>query len=371
MKGEWKKAVLSDGATALDWMLQNHRPNGQNLTHLQCSEHLTAALGYPVSLNTVRSAWQQAGQAAPLEVAISGKGANPVPHIEGLTADDRIPDPSAVWRKAIEAQQTEEAKDERRNTASISFDAGCGPIGIAFLSDLHFGSAGVCYDALRSDAELVRDTPGLYAAYIGDGLDNWIVGNLMALQRSQVMTHKEALALHEDWLRTMGDKLLICVAGNHDKWSQAVSGLSYLRDVARDLPCLYDDDECAFTLSVGPSRRVFKLRHKWRGNSIYNPTHAIERDARFGDTPFDVGVGGHVHTGWYARNFHVHGRDCLAVQVGAYKRFDSFGRSLGFPETKHRGSGCLIIDEDGTMTPFQELREAAEYLTYKRRGLPA
>jgi hypothetical protein len=84
--------------------------------------------------------------------------------------------------------------------------------------------------------------------------------------------------------------------------------------------------------------------------------------------PFDIGVGGHTHIGTLMRPFFRHGREKLAILTGAYKRFDSYSKELGYAETVTTGCGAVIFHPDGRIWYSSNLKTACEYLTYLRKG---
>src|SRR5690606_28868504 len=49
-----------------------------------------------------------------------------------------------------------------------------GPIALANLSDMHIGNAGTDHRRMLEDARLIQKTPGMYAVFGGDGVDNFI-----------------------------------------------------------------------------------------------------------------------------------------------------------------------------------------------------
>lgn len=238
------------------------------------------------------------------------------------------------------------------------------PFAIAFLSDLHIGSSGTDYIALRRDAETIRDTEGMYAVFHGDGIDNWIIPKMQGLQRGQVMPFDDELALFKAWITTISSKLLVVVAGNHDNWTTKLSGFDWLKSITPQ-HALYDPQQITFDIHFGDSAVRFCVRHKWRGNSILNPTHALERGAR--DIDADIYVGGHTHIGTLFRSFVVRDRDRIAVLTGTYKVSDAFGREIGVPDSMHRGCGAVVFDTDGSMTWIRNLDEASRYLRFKQQ----
>ncbi|RMG91144.1 MAG: hypothetical protein D6706_18520, partial [Chloroflexi bacterium] len=106
-----------------------------------------------------------------------------------------------------------------------------------------------------------------------------------------------------------------------------------------------------------------KLRHKWRGSSIYNPTHAIERAAKFdkGDH-FDIGVGAHTHVSGLVRMFNNGTKTGLAVQCGTYKRHDNFAEEVGFEQPNAMTAVPVVIHGRHRYTTFSTLDDALDYM---------
>lgn len=238
------------------------------------------------------------------------------------------------------------------------------PYGIAFLSDLHFGSAYTDYAQAKADAVTIASTPGMYAVFHGDGIDNWILPKMAGLQRGQAMPFDDEMEMFKDWLAMLGKKLLVVVAGNHDNWTYTLSGIDFLQGLVNPM-ALYDQHQAIFDIIAGSHRMRFAVRHKWRGQSILNPTHGMERAAR--DIDADVYVGGHTHIATLARYFTVRDRDRLAILTGTYKRWDSYGHALGLPPSQHSGAGVLVVDPRKGHTFIKDVAEASDYLTWKRR----
>lgn len=238
------------------------------------------------------------------------------------------------------------------------------PYGIAFLSDLHFGSAYTDYAQAKADAIAIASTPGLYAVFHGDGIDNWILPKMAGLQRGQAMPFDDEMKMFKEWLEMLGRKLLVVVAGNHDNWTYSLAGIDFLQNLVNP-QTFYDQHQAIFDIIAGSHRMRFAVRHKWRGSSILNPTHGMERAAR--DIDADVYVGGHTHIATLARYFTVRDRDRLAILTGTYKKWDTYGHALGLPPSQHSGAGVLVVDPRKGHTFIKDVAEASDYLTWKRR----
>ena len=288
------------------------------------------------------------------------------PTIAGLFPSDYYPDTEQIWEQAIKAQRQTEKRQNKRMNQVIRLP-GNKPVGIAFLSDAHFGSPATDYASAKADAEIIGKTAGLYASEHGDGWDNWIVGRLQALQRVQVIGFDAERELFFDWLSMMGDKLLWLISGNHPWWTSKLSGIDPFVQRLRGVRMLYDPHEVYVTLKLG--RRSWKIlaRHSWRGSSIFNPTHGIEVGWERRGLDFDIGIGGHTHTGTFCREFVKHGKTRYAVQVGTYKvNGDEYGRENGMAEPHGRGCGAMIFFPDGRLHWCSDLEMAADYLAWAR-----
>jgi hypothetical protein len=186
-----------------------HTPEQVSALLLEMSERATAEhLG--ISRRQVRNAVGRSTEHQPAA-------------IEGVTAEHSA-QPDNIWQFAIDAQKVVFEKHARKQRQAITLPNE--PVAIAFLSDLHIGSAGTDYQAIKVDAELIAATPGMYAGFHGDGTDNWIVGKLTALQRGQAIGFDAERLLFESWIDLIAPKLLWWVEGNHDDWTEKLVGSS-------------------------------------------------------------------------------------------------------------------------------------------------
>lgn len=284
--------------------------------------------------------------------------------VDGLTPND-VEDGEKIIDSLIRRQCGVEDILERRYSQEVHI-SGNKPVAVVLMSDIHLGGGDVDYRSVKADAELVANTDGMYAIGVGDYTDNWI-GKLEGLQRGQAVNFEAEIALMEWWFETLKKKLVAVVAGNHDTGrTKRLAGIDYIKRMLKGAELLYDTEEVRFLLTLGKAAWRVKLRHIWRGNSQYNDTHAIEKDPRFGDDAFDIGIGGHTHRGTLFREFMFHGQRRLAVLCGTYKMHDQYAVQLGYPRSPHDASGALILFPDGRMMHMQDLGIAADFLNYAR-----
>jgi predicted phosphodiesterase len=283
-----------------------------------------------------------------------GRRKTSVPFVETVSIEEVL-DIDSLWDYVEEQQHV-----SRTDVPQIFLPHR--PFALVFLSDLHLGSSGVDYKQVRLDAETIKNTPNMYAVFHGDGIDNWIIPKMAGLQRGQIIPFDREIALFKAWLSTLSDKLLVVVAGNHDNWTTRMSGIDWLSDVVSP-KALYHSQEILFDVNFGSQRVRLCVRHKWRGMSIHNPTHGIERASKEIDA--DIYVGGHTHIGTLFRGFVVRQKYRIAVLTGTYKKHDYYAQELNVPECVHPGSGAVVVDTDGSMTWTHNIQEAARYVAFK------
>lgn len=280
------------------------------------------------------------------------------PRIVGATIE--APDEDDALRRAIVEWEHAEKIARKRLASSIEFRRG--PVALTFAADLHIGNAGTNYNRIFSEARTVIETPGMYLALVGDLIDNYILPKLVHARSNTHLTITDEWVLLKKYLTLVAPKLVASVRGNHEKWTNILGGLDYFGDAlaAVKRSVIYDTDDALIELRVGAAKFPMRLRHVWRGSSIYNITHGIERASAFDGYPFAIGVGAHTHTSGVIRSFNCRGAEGYAVLCGTYKRFDEYAREKGFSRPNESTAQTLIFFEDGTVLPCGNVARAAE-----------
>lgn len=279
-----------------------------------------------------------------------------------------LPPAEDVWEKAIRGQKRSEAEQHHRAHRSILLPPE--PIGIALTSDTHFGNPACDYLGAKADAELIRDTEGMYAIFNGDGIDNWgAQAKLLQLQRTQAVSYPQEVQLLDEYMKILADKLLVVVSGNHELWTYKAAGIDLLRHCLQIKPMIYEPFHARFDVKWGRGYSHvlrFLVRHKWKGYSIFNPTHGLEQGGYRMGEDIDVAVGGHTHIGTLFREFVSYKQKRLAILIGTYKVHDKFGEEVGFAPAYGRGCGALLLHPDGRHLPVYDLQTARDILGYWR-----
>lgn len=328
-------------------------------------EGVAAELGCPTS--TLKSRLKRPEFAAlrkQVELAVAKYGMErvvgpPAPEIVGAGPDVK-PDVEAIREEAARRYRDKARRAHQKAHQRITFPHG--PVCIVFGGDQHIGNAGTDVDRMFSEQEMIRNVPGSYFWQMGDLVDQFILGRLIAENWKPSLPVAEQWWLAEEYMNGFADRLLAVNAGNHDAWAQKASGVDRMRDITPN-GVLYDADTIRATVEVGEHKYRIWTRHKWRGSSMYNMTHGQERGVRFDSPNFDVYVGAHKHTGAVARELIHAGERKIAIQVGTYKVQDDYALAEGFPAHDASTVCCLILHGDGSFHAMSDLKAALNFMS--------
>jgi hypothetical protein len=245
-----------------------------------------------------------------------------------------------------------------------------GPFGVAWLGDPHMDSPGCNWRLLRRDIDIIKTTPGLFAANCGDSLDNWW-GRLITLKGRSFVTDEEAWRLVEWLIAEIGeDRWLLWLLGNHDTkneaghlWKRLCGNLIHM-----------DDWQARFCL-VPPNGRECRIwaAHSFPGHSMWNKTHGGQRAAAMSGAIAHLYIQGHHHE-WQLMSTEEPQRHVVywAAKARGYKFADDYGEHHGYFPQSEGATVVSIIDpeaetEAGFLHCFADLALAADYLTFIRR----
>ena len=243
------------------------------------------------------------------------------------------------------------------------------PIAVTLLGDPHVDDDSTDLGQLERDIGIIKRTPGLYAACIGDLQNNWI-GRLARLYGEQETTAGQAWQLVEWLVSELSEHWLFMVQGNHDHWSGSGDPLRWIQRQAG--VALTGDHTVRVALEFANGAEVrMAARHDWPGNSMWNPSHGQLRAAKL--THHDhVIVSGHKHTGGYQMlRIAATGHLAHLLQLGSYKIHDAYADALGLPPAMIAPSATVILDpragELGLVRVEHDIEAAADYLTWLRK----
>lgn len=288
----------------------------------------------------------------------ASKATAKAPIVRGVTASE-LPDEDEIYDRAVREWRKIERLYRRQVLQQIRFTES--PIALAFIGDLHLGSSGTDYERAFGEAEIIAETPQMYAILCGDLLDNFIAPKLMAARMNSAIGIQDEWVLVRRYLKIIAPKLLASVEGNHERFTFLLAHIDYFKDVLQSIKptALYDTDDTLIDIQVGEAHFPTRIRHRWRYRSIYNLTHGIEQAHRH-DGNFLIGVGAHSHASGVIRGFNARGENGVAILCGSYKVHDPYAKQAGFPKCNTNTAQTIILFDDGTKIACENLQRAAE-----------
>lgn len=212
------------------------------------------------------------------------------------------------------------------------------PVGFSFVSDQHISPGNlIAFRRMQADAELIAETPGLFAYLGGDGVDNHI---------------KIPQAVF---------------SGNHDAWTDQRAGVDMVHLLAQQNRICYSPFEARISAKVGNVTYEVAMRHRYRFGSSFNMLHSVKQWWRMGEQPFDIGVICHDHEAEVG-SFNAHSLERWAARPGAYQIGSSFVREYGWNETAPTCPTFIVWPDSRKITGFNDVRIAAKFLKSERGG---
>ena len=245
------------------------------------------------------------------------------------------------------------------------------PIGICWFGDPHLGNPGCNISLLRKDVRIVVSTPGLYGANIGDTVDNW-GGRLTRLYAETTMTRTREQK-HATWfLKDTNIPWLLWLMGNHEFMDGAFE--AHIKATNGNvIPMM--DWRARFILEFANKRAIrVDASHDFKGHSMWNEMHALDRAAITEGSAADLFVAGHRHTwGLKVRELPDNTVTTL-VRVRGYKHIDTFADRHGFVNQINGSSVVTVLDPHARspvelVRAFADVEEGADYLRWKRCDL--
>ncbi len=273
--------------------------------------------------------------------------------VESQWKDDY--DPVKAWESAEKRGRKAIRKAINNGVFDVNFEKG--PIAISVISDQHIAPGSTCnFERLREDAELIRDTPGFYAVFGGDGVDNHIK-HRSALIHAQSSPDQQ-WKLFDHYLQLFGDKILTIISGNHDAWTAQIGGVDFLGEIAKQNKICYAPAEARLNISVAGQEYKMMVRHQTgRFNSSLNQTHAVKRHYEYGTDLFDIGVICHHHEA-ACEAFIRHGLKRYAARPGSYQILSPYAHQYGYSRAIPTCPTFILFPEERRMIGFDDVKDA-------------
>ena len=310
---------------------------------------------FGISANAVRKKMERMG--LPLSKVRSGE----VRIAEETPVEDVSPED--VWKDYEEKNERKIAKHKRdgRYTAEFPHEV----VAVSFISDQHIaGNNVVALKRMREDAELIANTPGLFACLGGDSIDNHIKHRAAMLHART--TPGDQYELFDYYLSIFADSILGVITGNHDDWSAQIAGVDILASICKKHGIKCSSDEARISARVGDIEYKLAWRHKYRFSSTINQTHSPKQWYRFGPEIFDIGVVCHHHE-TAVEAYVQHGKQTWVCRPGAYQINSAYGRQGGYNDSMPACPTFILFPDERRIIGFADVRDAVKTLHTERQ----
>jgi hypothetical protein len=280
-------------------------------------------------------------------------------------SDEVLPASDLIARRKAQYAHLSKSKQERLLVpVAVKLD---GPIAISHFGDPHVDDDGTDIEKIERHISIINSTPGMFAANIGDTLNNW-TGRLARLYSEQSTSAAEAWKLGEWFLQSM--PWLYVLGGNHGAWSGAGDPVKW---ILNNCGGVFDN----FSVRLGlkfPNGKLVRVnaRHDFAGHSMWNTVHGALKAATMGWRDHLLTCG-HLHTSGYAvLKDPATGLISHAIRVSSYKTWDRYAHEKGLPNQDIFCNAVTIIDpryddnDPRLIHTCFDVEQGADYLTWLR-----
>jgi len=217
------------------------------------------------------------------------------------------------------------------------------PIGVSYLTDIHFGGGGVDYELLYNHLETVKDTPNMFLLMGGDIIDAFSPTKHQTGMMADVFNPDEQVEAMMDILQQMDalGKLGAVQVGNHDYWADQ-AGYRFERFL-RELQCPVFQGAGDLHIMVGDQGERYQVywSHTHFGSSRINITNSTKRALDFSSRNAEIALLGHTHQA-SAEVFDKAGRQFAGIVGGTYKLHDKWAARWGEKNAGRPGYTLLL-----------------------------
>lgn len=174
------------------------------------------------------------------------------------------------------------------------------PIGVLFASCMHLGGRYTAYEEFRDLYDRALQIDGLYWGSLGDDIEGFMAHFPdVASVDDQLLNVRNQLQLLEAVLAPLAESnrlLFGCGSQHGGAWERKRTGRNPVKELYLSLNVPFFDGVGYVRFRVGKSTYFIALAHELPGDSMWNPTHAHTRAARFRFPMADVVVAGDKHS---------------------------------------------------------------------------
>jgi len=263
-----------------------------------------------------------------------------------------------LYEAAYAFQKASKQLSTRYEAVDIHIDVDH-PIAICFVADTHIGSIDTPLDYVRGRFDLLEQYPFIYPAGCGDKIDNYVPTSHPEGMFGQLFPPELQKELVENLYGRLRGRWLWLIQGCHDDFSHKADDFDLTKHLASHLGCANLGYGGLVNLYIGEQLYQIAVRHKYKYNSSYNPTHTCMQLVRFEYKTADISVVAHNHITAILQVAEPD-KDRVYIRPGSMKGPDRYARSMGFADTGKNMPTVILWPDKRKMLSYMDLEQCLE-----------
>lgn len=268
------------------------------------------------------------------------------------------------WREVtehlIERQNLHSKSSYSQDLAEIKFTTKLDKILLVNLADLHLGSIGADYKLFLEYTNFILNNDNVFLALYGDLIDNFVAFRNVLAMHQQILSPDQQDEFLESWIKDIKHKILFATWGNHEEFSERVSGRNIIKRILKH-NLIYFNGIGTVNLSINDIDYKLAFTHKTRFNSSLNLTHGLKRLAQMDIPDADLYVAGDTHNPAFEIAYQ-RGNPQIYMKLGTLKINDGYSKRY-FSYFTSSAMPCVVLSSrDKEIVPFWNVKQAMKYI---------
>lgn len=249
------------------------------------------------------------------------------------------------------------------------------PVLAVLFGDQHYGSGDSDHERIERDFALIKNTPGVYAFFMGNLIDNAIPAQFPDGMLQNIIPPEEQVVAMRKMVQELdgaGKVLGAVTCPCHEGWTWKKAGQDINRLMfdyeGRKFPVMENGGKLLLTLEapydIPDVTYYFALYHQVGPfNSNFNKSHGPQQKKRMEHANADVVAAAHHHTAEALQTYHGKHEDQRAVafmRTGCYKLDDQWAGGKGLGKGEPGGQSISLWPGIKRMQPRLEIEAAIE-----------
>lgn len=238
---------------------------------------------------------------------------------------------------------------------------GKGPQILCPQGDWHVASWGTDHRLVRNAIAEIKGTPNAWFPLMGDMIQMSIkLRSVLEVSDNLIPPDMQAAFL-EQLIEEIVDRVPFSVWCNHGvEREEKQSGISMVKHILSSRSVYYNGIGHP-DIQVGKEIYPAAVSHKFRGDSMYDTTHAMKRYARMEANDRELLIGADNHRAGFTWYFEG-GKPRVALRTATFQTGSGYAQRYFSLKTWPVMPCVVLHDDEHRMVPFENLAQALKYI---------